>query len=525
MKEYSKALEYFQKSLDKSSADIELPYIYNNIGACYAGKQDFDEAVKYFNLALSSKHLGKNHYLPAQILSNLGEVYQDNLDYDKSLVYYKKAESIQHQSHLVTLEMLKGKAKTLLLLGNIEASLEIIKKADRMISELRDKLTPEDAIFFSKKVHELNLFALSVCLELKDYKSLFYFSERDKANALAESLEANSKSLPEIQQSLTEDQALIEYAFLDSTEHNLAVFYITQEEFQTKFIKADRVTGVLTKYMEVLTSKDEPFNEKYLLSLGQKLYQFLLEPVQPDKKELIIVPDGMLFQLPFEAISVDAKNYLITAHLFSYGPSAAIAFRDHSGEEEYDYEYIGFAPKFTDLPYSVKEVQHSAQFFNWFYRKTYVNDNATLDNFRSIKSSRVLHISTHSTTIDVIDIQTKKQKGLVFDQNRVLFKEIMPRNIHTDLTMLSACGGVGDIKYVPGEGYQSLMYIFLPKANYIIYPVYRIPDIGAYNLAGLFFTYLEKGLSYKYALHQAKLELIPLEGFSPYYWSGLIITE
>ena len=322
---------------------------------------------------------------------------------------------------------------------------------------------------------------------------------------------------------MTSDQALIEYVFLDSTNHKLAVFYITQKEFQTKFIGSDQLNNALKKYMDTMLSKDDARNETLIQDLGQKLYQLILEPLNPTKEELIIIPDGELFQLPFEAISPDGKNYLITKHMITYAPSVSIALRSHE-DYNYEYEYIGFAPKFSHLKYSVKEIQHSAEFFPYFYRKTFVNNQATIENFRGMPSTRVLHFSTHSMTVDVFDILSKKQKGITL-QDDILFKKLIPETTTTDLTFLSVCGGIEDIKYVPGEGYQSLMYIFLPHANFIIYPLFGIHDAASYNLAGVFFKHVNEGLSYKKALHQAKLDLLGLEGAAPLFWSGLVITH
>ena len=193
--------------------------------------------------------------------------------------------------------------------------------------------------------------------------------------------------------------------------------------------------------------------------------------------------------------------------------------------KSYEYEYIGFAPEFNDLPTSIEEVEHSAEFFPYLNRKIFTGKNATISNFRKVKSSRVLHISTHSTTLQVNRQNGRKfEKGLTFSDG-ILFTDIIQDNLSSDLVVLSSCGDISDINYIKGEGYQSLMYVFLPRSNFVVYPVFNIDDIASYNLIGLFFTNVDKGISYKKALHMAKLEAMKLKNASPLFWAGLVITH
>ena len=524
LKNYQQAIKYFDMSLADSSQasqpQVFKCYVYASIGECYLDQKNHQQAIKYLNISLSNsqKHL-QSHYLVAQNLCNLGAAYQGSKDYHTALSYYEKAEKVNHQKHLIKLEILYGKAKTLSLQKQIKKSLEVARKADQMISKVRDQLTPKDAIFFSKKAHELNLLAFDICLKLKDYESLFYFSERNKANVLGDALQAKTKTIPEIQKNLTADQALIEYTFLDSASQKLAIFYMDKQHFKVSFVKSKNIkTDVLT-YLEAIGE----VKEAKTTDLSKKLHKLLIHPLDIKAKALIIVPDGILFQVPFDALSPDGSEnrYLIQKYLIAHAPSAAIAFRSHK-KKNYKYEYIGFAPRFKYLEHSIKEIEHSAEFFPFFYRKTYVNTQATIDNFRSIPSTRVLHISTHSATLPSQGYYRRPQKGLVFHNESILSDSI--NHVDADLVMLSACGDLQEMDYVAGEGYQSLMHAFLPRANYVIYPIFYIPDAGGYNLSGLFFTNLEKGMSYHQALHLAKLEAISLPNSSPYFWAGLVIT-
>ena len=72
---------------------------YNNIGAIYLSKGDFDTAIKYFDIVLTIQKqiLGECHSDVATSYNNIGAVHYVKVDYNKALKYYKKALKIRRQ--------------------------------------------------------------------------------------------------------------------------------------------------------------------------------------------------------------------------------------------------------------------------------------------------------------------------------------------------------------------------------------------------------------------------------------------
>ena len=72
---------------------------YNNIGAIYLSKGDFDTAIKYFDIVLTIQKqiLGEYHSDVATSYNNIGAVHYVKVDYNKALKYYKKALKIRRQ--------------------------------------------------------------------------------------------------------------------------------------------------------------------------------------------------------------------------------------------------------------------------------------------------------------------------------------------------------------------------------------------------------------------------------------------
>ena len=521
LKNYTQALDYLKKAISDTSAN-NISYPYHNLGVCYRELNDSEKALGFFKLSIqkTKDNLSSDHFLITQSLLGIADTYRYSKDYNTALSYYKQSQQIDHNNNLLKLRVLYGKAFTLFLQDKMKASLFVVQKADQLISEVRSKLTAQDKVLFSEQAHNVNILGLKIALMQGDDNNLFHFSERDKANILRNILDIETRSLKEIQGKLNSNQVLIEYKLLDSL--SLIRLEITHNSFHKTMLNYPSIQSKISLFISTLTDVNE---EKEILKAGNTLYDSLLGKINlSSDQELIIVPDDIIWKVPFDAFSKNTEEYLIKDHLITYAPSAAIALGSHSKNEEYEYEYIGFAPEFEDLPTSIEEVEHSAEFFPYLSRKIFTGKNATISNFRNVQSSRVLHISTHSTTVQVDRQNGRKfEKGLTFSDG-ILFTDIIQDDLSSDLVVLSSCGDISNIKYIRGEGYQTLMYVFLPRANFVIYPVFNIDDIASYNLIGLFFTNVDKGLSYKKALHMAKLEAMKLKNASPLYWAGLVIT-
>ena len=106
-KDYKKAIEYWQKSLeiflffksvgieDKNLLDI-ISLLYNNIGFVYDSLGNYDKALEYYkkSLNIDLKTYGENHPSVATSYNNIGAVYKSLGNYDKAIEYFKKSLSI-----------------------------------------------------------------------------------------------------------------------------------------------------------------------------------------------------------------------------------------------------------------------------------------------------------------------------------------------------------------------------------------------------------------------------------------------
>ncbi|CAF1614471.1 unnamed protein product [Rotaria sp. Silwood1] len=102
MGEYSKALLYYEKSLDiykkiLSPNDLRLASSYNNIGAVYDNMGEYSKALSYYekDLEITKKALPPNHPDLAASYNNIGMVYDNMGEYSKALSSYEQSLEIQ----------------------------------------------------------------------------------------------------------------------------------------------------------------------------------------------------------------------------------------------------------------------------------------------------------------------------------------------------------------------------------------------------------------------------------------------
>ena len=121
------------------------------------------------------------------------------------------------------------------------------------------------------------------------------------------------KPIPPEELPLKDDEVLIEYALGDDAGY---IFKVSKGKVE-KVIKiskgSEELEGMVNEFMVPLLSPQGISREKFSPSTGQKLYNLLLadalKDVSPDKN-IIIVPDGILGVLPFEALVIKAgKDY------------------------------------------------------------------------------------------------------------------------------------------------------------------------------------------------------------------------
>jgi len=288
---------------------------------------------------------------------------------------------------------------------------------------------------------------------------------------------------------------------------------------------------------------------------ARRLYGMVLAPMRSvlsGKTSLIIVPDGLLWNLPFQALQGSDGRYLIEDAAVSYVPSitvlrettrprqsratapALLAFGDpvtaataaRAGETR-GTERGGLTP----LPQAAREVRALAAIYGPSSR-IYVGAEAREDRWKSeAPSYRVLHLATHGVLDNASPLYSHlalARGGGSDDDGLLEAWEIMNTPLGADLVVLSACETARG-RVAAGEGVIGLMWaLFVAGAPATLVSQWQVDSASTTALMLAFHRAWDGGdrrVSKAEALRAASLQVLHTPGFShPFYWAGFILT-
>ena len=305
--------------------------------------------------------------------------------------------------------------------------------------------------------------------------------------------------------------------------------------------------------------------EKQSEKLYAVLFGRLSEKITPGRR-LIIVPDGLLHYLPFEALTHNG-HYLLEDHEISYLPSASLAGLWHDSRDRNDRQdkmellafgdpdfgpelkasvtrrsrsghasvvrQAGFSDGFqlAPLPRTRDEVDYIAGLFPPDRSRVYFSKKSTEEALKqeTLGRYRRLHFATHS----LIDEREPSRSSIVFsfdddpgEDGFLEVSEISELELDSDLVVLSACQ-TGRGQLLSGEGILGLSRAFLyAGARSVVVSLWNVSDISTAQLMKNFYQHLVDNAANATALRQAKLKMArsSTETRHPYYWAPFIVV-
>jgi CHAT domain-containing protein/tetratricopeptide (TPR) repeat protein len=382
-------------------------------------------------------------------------------------------------------------------------------------------------------------------------------------------------SLAEVQAMLLPNQTMLQYL---AGDNHIYLFLIQQKHFEVKKIEKDfplerwvdslarfGVYGYYALSLSEKSAEKERNSVEAYTQYGQKLYQKLLQPVkQKLTEEIIIVPDGELGYVPFEALLTKAPGragifssypYLIYEHRISYSYSATLLKEMRTKQHQLTPEksvlamapfyrgdaktlqaqinadqWVGTRDSLQTLNASGEEVLSIG---NLLKGQTYLGEEATLGIFKQeAPNSRILHLSTHGKADDRSGdyaYLTFSTAGNNASYDKLFARDLYNMNLNADLVVLSACEtGIGKLRR--GEGIVSLARAFTyAGAKSLITSLWKVDDAKTKDLMIGFYRQLQLGKSRNQALHQAKLDYLTIQkqtggaALHPFFWAGFIL--
>ncbi|MCI0451906.1 MAG: CHAT domain-containing protein [Candidatus Latescibacteria bacterium] len=357
--------------------------------------------------------------------------------------------------------------------------------------------------------------------------------------------------LDAIARALPDKTVLLEYALGDSASFLWVVGRDGHEV--TKLAPRPQIEAQVRRVRDALSHVDaDPAN---LLTAARAAYQSLVAPAAARLAKAdaaIVVPDGVLFELPFEVLltAETAKGgwsdqpFLVRDVTTIYAPSATVYASLKSGASDADYARDLLAvgnPDLTSLvsnggaplaplPFAAVEVEAVSAKVKGDRKLVLTGKDAreaTLKRELTNGAPRVVHLATHG----LVDATEPERSSVVLaagDNEDGYFHtlEILATPTRSRLVVMSACeSALGKVSR--GEGVVGLSRAFLASgAGSVVASLWAVSDESTAELMKAFYErMLGKKRPASRALNEARLALIETEKYShPFYWSPFVVT-
>jgi CHAT domain-containing protein/Tfp pilus assembly protein PilF len=413
----------------------------------------------------------------------------------------------------------------------------------------------------------------------KQYNTLINKFEKEYPDYYTLKYSNKTVSLNDLQSGLPQNAQMRMYVTGSAA---LYIFAITKNKINIEIQPLyANLNDSIKKYRDCLMQSAAKFAKLYP-DMANQLYQYLF-PDNPDSidiKQIIIIPDGKLSQIPFESLlyekyygsiySYQDYPYLIQKFNITYSFSSTLFLRNLNKSNKLSdnkYSWMAFAPIFTNakstktvfdnripnfieygdqqynttssdiapLPSTEKEVSDIYSLFdkNGHHAKMLLFGSANRKYMQSdsLQNFNILHFATHGT----VNSDNPELSGIQLaispdDAEKGMFyaNDIYNLKLRTNLVVLSACEtGLGKVS--KGEGIIGLSRAFFYAGTpNLIVSLWKVSDVSTSQLMIHFYENMMNNTNnnnlFSNNLREAKLKLINEKKYAkPYFWAPFII--
>ncbi len=487
---------------------------------------------------------------------------------------YSEAEELAQGvgTELERAETSRRQAQLTLAQGDTNSAIEALEAAVSTIETLRasSQSQEERARFLATRRSIYEDLAWIHLTERRDPEVAFEFLERSRARALLDSLEAGvlvthggAGGVDVVLPGVAEPEPLSRVVAALEPGTILIHYTVTSRWLATLVLDSDGLAGwsvkdikerELDRLVRIFggdTTASFPLTEGWteLYSDAQRnLSYMLLEPVGRllvDARTAVIVPDGILFALPWAALRGGGRSrYLAESHELVLEPSASafVRLRNRGSAISRDRALVVARPNAPGRPLPETEIEAKALSALFPGSRVLIGEEANEPAVRRwIGRYDIVHFATHARVDPARPLQSSLlltgERGALADslldpldpEDGVLTGyEVLELPLRSGaLVTLAACETVGIIPQ-RGEGIVGLARAFLESgASSVVATLWPVEDRATRELMGRFYRELASGNSAAGALSNAQADMARGgAGESrryPYYWAGFVL--
>lgn len=515
-----------------------------------SAREDFTAASMYasesMQIALKRADSAENRYTTAEIHLLLGDLKSRMRQCTEALTDYDSALDLHRHLPEVTerlYQIHKGKLFCFQQLNRQEDFSSELKVVLQLSDDYRATIRGDDSrqAFFASEQIVFDAAAANA-LDEGDSGGAFGFVEASKARSLLDFVESGKSiaevernfgpvarplGLAEVHAGLPEQVQLVQYAVLPD---RLAIWIVSQTRFDfvEKRITAVELENKIAAYRALIVAKAPPAEVR---KAGEELYELLIPPGLAAEKQLCLVPDKSLHQLPFATLVSRAGKYLLEDFALFYTPSASVlvlatqnARRKEQvmnesllsiGNPEFDHDDN---PNLADL----KDAENEARTIAADYPKALelLGSEATREKFLlNFTNFEVLHFAGHF----VANRQAPGNSKLLFARSELRSNELSAYKLRrAKLVVLSACD-TGFERYNKSEGAIGIARTWLALgAPVVVASQWKVDSEPTRDLMVAFHhNRKQKRMTSAESLRQGQLEVLRREETkAPFYWAA-----
>jgi CHAT domain-containing protein len=486
--------------------------------------------------------------------------YQAMIDFQVDHIQFKEAFSYAQRAKGRTLLELLQNGRTNINQSVSPAEREQERQLSRKIASINRQIISEKLKSQpdEKRLAEVEAQLKKARLEFEGFQTTLYATHPELRVQRGEirpvSLDDAADLIPDTR------TALLDFIV---TDENVHLFTLTkdasaQPALSTYTIKIDRksLAEKVESFRRRMENRDYDFKE-----LSQELYGLLLKPAQKqlqNKTNLIISPDNVLWNLPFQVLLSPDSRYLIEEAAISYAPSLSVLREMQLGRRNKQTpakasllalgnpdlgkqsietaRFVKMDAELQPLPEAAAQVRALGRLYGQSLSKVYTGPAAKEELVKEQSSRyRILHLATHGIFNDASpmysNVMLSQTPGKDDEDGLLEAWEMMDLDLNADLVVLSACetarGRVG-----AGEGVIGMTWaLFVAGCPRTVVSQWKVEASSTSALMVEFhkrfmtrYGVTQPRVSTAEAMRQAALKVMRNPEYShPFYWGGFVV--